>query len=123
MKKRFEIQSGLPLIKGRRGNIALVFGIVGLIGGLLFFFCPLISLPFMVMCALAWSFGVSELRMYKALGAVGNEEKQAKAGYVLGIIGTLVVSVSMIFLGVYSFVLIWESFDINNAGFRLITEF
>ena len=123
MERRFGIQNRLPLIKGRRGNIALVFGIVGLVGGLLTSFCPLISVMFMVLCALAWSFGVSELRMYKALGAVGNEEKQAKAGYVLGIIGTLLVSASMLFVSVSLFLLFAQGFDVNDAGFRLITEF
>jgi hypothetical protein len=84
------------------------------------------TVPFAICSALAWSLGQSELRMYRSLGAVGVEESQAKAGYVLGVLGTLLSFVVIlggtalwILIGFALFAALGGSFE----GVRLLTEF
>lgn len=113
----------LPRVAGRRGTASLVLGIIGIVGT----FGTCCGAPiFMMISALAWSLGQSELRMYRALGAVGAEESQAKAGYVLGIIGIFLAIPVMAFIFLYVFLIVLAIFMTtfqSTGGILLLTEF
>jgi hypothetical protein len=111
----------LPQVAGQRGMVALFLGIIGLAGTV--FSCCFPILFILVVCsALAWTMGGAELRMYRALEAVGREESQARAGYVLGIIGMFVallpVAVWTLYVVFVATVFIYQ--DMQQSGIRLI---
>ena len=100
-----------------------MLGIIGIVGT--FGMCcgsPI----FMMLSALAWQLGQSELRMYSALGAVGAEESQAKAGYILGIIGTLLAIPVMFIIFLYTLLFVFAILSTTfrqTGGLLLLTEF
>ncbi len=118
------LRSRLPRVAGKRGTAALVLGIIGLVG-MVPGCCSASVLPFAICSVLAWSLGQSELRMYQALGAVGAEESQARAGYVLGIIGTSLACLGMMFWIMYILFVIAAimAAAIGENRILLITEF
>lgn len=102
----------------------MVLGLVGLIGGIPSC-CGGAVLPFAICSTLAWSLGQSELRMYRALGAVGAEESQARTGYVLGVIGTVLASIGMIGWIVYIMFIVGAVVigSMGQSRILLFTEF
>lgn len=111
----------LPRVAGQRGTAALLLGVVGL-AGILFSCCFPFPIPFMICSALAWTMGGGELRMYKALGAVGGEESQARAGYVLGILGMFASLLPVMFWTLYivMFLVLFVVQDMKTSGIRLV---
>jgi len=109
----------LPQVAGQRGTAALFLGIIGLAGTV---FSCCFPIPFVICSALAWSMGGAELRMYRALEAVGREESQARAGYVLGIIGMFVALLPVAFWTLYvvTIATVFIAQDMQQSGIRLI---
>jgi hypothetical protein len=72
--------------------MSLVLGLVGLVGALLFCGFPLLVSPF------AWAFGHSALKAIReSQGRLGGES-QARTGMILGIVGTVLAILVVIFL-------------------------
>jgi len=100
--------SGPVLPDHAQSTMALVLGLVGLIGG--FFLCGVAWLvsPF------AWAVGSSALKDIRASqGQVGGEGK-AQAGMVLGIIGTVLLILALLF--VIGFVVLLVAADTSSTG-------
>lgn len=71
---------------------ALVLGIVGLAGGLMVCGLPLVVSPF------AWYFGNQALREIEESGGTLGGESQARAGQIMGIIGTIFLGLAVLVL-------------------------
>ena len=69
----------------------LVLGIVGLVGGFLF------GLPFVV-SPVAWVMGRRTLREIDESGGALGGRSNAQAGYILGIIGTVLLGLAVVVL-------------------------
>jgi hypothetical protein len=83
---------------GPAGLVALILGIVGLIGQLLTLMAGGIFLP---MCLAAWALGQREVQKLQALGVPLGDLTQARAGHVLGVIGvvfSIVAAIGWMFL-------------------------
>jgi Domain of unknown function (DUF4190) len=91
-----------------QSTLALVLGLVGLIGGFVICGLPLIVSPF------AWALGSSALKDIRASqGQLGGEGK-AQAGMVLGIIGTVLLILAVI--AVVGFVVLLVASDTSSTG-------
>jgi predicted Zn finger-like uncharacterized protein len=76
-------------IKPHRGTLVLILGLIGLIGGLVFFFPAVLGI-------VAWVMGHSDLREMKS-GRMDTEgESNTYVGYILGIISTVIGGVWLI---------------------------
>lgn len=71
---------------------ALVLGIVGLAGGLAVCGLPLVVCPF------AWYYGNQALREIENSGGALGGHSQARAGQVMGIIGTAILALAVVVL-------------------------
>jgi hypothetical protein len=74
-----------------QATTVLVLGIVGLVGGVFF------GLPFVV-SPVAWVMGRRALREIDASGGALGGRSNAQAGYVLGIIGTVLLALAVVAL-------------------------
>jgi len=83
--------SAYRLPKHSGANTALVLGLVGLIGA---FFCgfPILASPF------AWYFGGQAIKEIDAQPGRWDGRDQARAGQILGIIGTVLLALAVLFV-------------------------
>lgn len=80
---------GVPVADHPRSTLALVLGIIGLVGGLTTGVGFLLS-------PVAWAVGRSALREIAASGGHYGGHGQARAGQVLGIVGTVLLAVLVV---------------------------
>jgi hypothetical protein len=71
---------------------AFVLGIVGLAGAFVFCGLPIVVSPF------AWYFGNQALREIEDSGGALGGESQARAGQIMGIIGTVLLALGLLVL-------------------------
>lgn len=99
---------GAPVADHPRATVAMVLGIVGLVGGLSCGLGFLIS-PF------AWAIGGKAVREIRASGGHYGGESQARAGQVLGIVGTVLMA--LIVVAIVVIVVIALSVDTNGGDY------
>ena len=75
-----------------QSTLAMILGIVGLVGALMFCGLPLVVSPF------AWSLGRNALREIAASQGQLRGESEARAGMVMGIIGTVLLGLAVLAL-------------------------
>ena len=84
-----------PVPDHPQSTLALILGLVGLVGALVFCFLPLVVSPF------AWAVGRSALKEIDAsYGRLGGSSN-AKAGMIMGIIGTVFLAIALVLVVVF----------------------
>lgn len=87
-----------PLPNHPQSTTALVLGLVSLVGGLMLCGLPLLASPF------AWALGRNSLKEIKAAPGRWGGESNARAGMIMGIIGTVLLALAII--GVVLFIVV-----------------
>ncbi len=83
-----------------QSTLSMILGIVGLVGALMFCGLPLVVSPF------AWALGRNALKEIAASGGGLRGESEARAGMVMGIIGTALLALAVLVLVGFAVVLI-----------------
>ena len=84
-----------PVPDHPQSTLALILGLVGLVGALIFCFLPLVVSPF------AWAVGRSALKeIEESRGRLGGASN-AKAGMIMGIIGTVILAILLVLVVVF----------------------
>ena len=81
-----------PLPNHPQATTAMVLGLVGLVGALVFCGLPLVASPF------AWAFGRNAVKEIEASQGCLGGEGQARAGMIMGIIGTVLLILAVLVL-------------------------
>ncbi len=89
---------------------ALVLGLVGLIGAFLFCGVPILASPF------AWYFGGQAVKEIDAQPGRWDGRDQARAGQILGIIGTVLLILAVLFFLFFIVLLGATSTGANSLG-------
>lgn len=89
-----------PLPSHPQSTLSMILGIVGLVGALMFCGLPLVVSPF------AWALGRNALKEIAASQGRLRGESEARAGMIMGIIGTVLLGLAVLALIVFAVVLV-----------------
>lgn len=105
---------------GSAGTVALVMGIIGLLGQVL---SMGYGAPWFMLCSVAaWALGQREVQKYRALGVPTSDLGLARTGHVLGIIGVgFSLLIALVLTGLIVLVVALAGQDAIHV--KLLTEF